>query len=255
MDRGVFLLILLIIHQRSRPSAHLIYLGVLHIYSSTNKRLRTFIFLRIQFTIHLHSIKRQIIKTQIPISSPVHHTTFNFTKPQNIKSNRQMAELKVGDSFPEGVKFSYVPYTEEKGDITSCGIPITYDASKEFAGKKVVLFSVPGAFTPGCSAKHLPGYIENLPALKGKGVDIVAVIAFNDAWVMSAWGKANGIKGDDILFLSDSDTAFSKKLGWTMGERTARYALVIDNGKIVYAEKEPGREVSVSSAEAVLAKL
>jgi len=166
-----------------------------------------------------------------------------------------MASLKVGDSFPEGVVFSYIPYTEEKGDITACGIPINYNASKEFANKKVVLFSVPGAFTPGCSAKHLPGYINNLPALKGKGVDIVAVIAYNDAFVMSAWGKANGIKGDDILFLSDPGTEFSKKLGWTLGERTARYALIIDNGKIVYAEKEPGREVSVSSAEAVLAKL
>jgi len=166
-----------------------------------------------------------------------------------------MSGINVGDSFPSGVTFSYVPYTPENGDITSCGMPVNYDASKEFAGKKVVLFAVPGAFTPGCSVKHLPGYIENLPKLKAKGVDIVAVIAFNDAWVMSAWGKANGIKGDDILFLSDPETNFSKKLGWTLGERTARYAIIIDDGKIVYAEKEPGREVSVSSAEAVLAKL
>ncbi|TAQ85542.1 hypothetical protein B7494_g6131 [Chlorociboria aeruginascens] len=166
-----------------------------------------------------------------------------------------MPELKVGDSFPSDVTFSYVPYTPENSDITSCGIPINYNASKEWAGKKVVLFSVPGAFTPGCSAKHLPGYIENLSKLRAKGVDIVATIAFNDAWVMSAWGKANGIKGDDILFLSDPETKFSKQIGWTSGERTARYALVIDNGKIVYAEKEPGREVTVSSAEAVLARL
>jgi len=166
-----------------------------------------------------------------------------------------MAELKVGDSFPAGVTFSYVPYTEESAEITACGIPINYDASKEWANKKVVLFSVPGAFTPGCSARHLPGYINNLSKIKAKGVDVVAVIAYNDAFVMSAWGKANGIKNDDILFLSDVGTAFSKKLGWTNGERTARYALVIDHGKIVYAEKEPGREVTVSSAEAVLAKL
>jgi len=163
--------------------------------------------------------------------------------------------LKVGDSFPGGVTFSYVPYTPENGDITSCGIPINYDASKEWANKKVVLFAVPGAFTPSCSAKHLPGYIENLAALKGKGVDIVAVIAFNDAWVMSAWGKANNIKDDSILFLSDPETKFSKAHGWTMGERTGRYAMVIDNGKVTYAENEPGREVTVSSAEAVLAKL
>lgn len=69
----------------------------------------------------------------------------------------------------------------------------------EWANKKVVLFAVPGAFTPGCSARHLPGYIENLSNFKTKDVDVIAVIAFNDAWVMSAWGKANGIKGDDIV--------------------------------------------------------
>jgi len=166
-----------------------------------------------------------------------------------------MSEIKAGDSFPEGVVFSYVPYTPDKDDITSCGIPVNYNASKEWADKKVVLFAVPGAFTPGCSVKHLPGYIENLDQIKGKAVDIVAVLAFNDAWVMSAWGKANGIKGDDILFLSDPETKFSKSIGWTMGERAARYAIIIDHGKVVYAEKEPGREVTVSSALSVLAKL
>ena len=71
--------------------------------------------------------------------------------------------------------------------------------TSEWANQKVVLFAVPGAFTPGCSAKHLPGYIANKDTLKSKGVDIIAVIAFNDAWVMSAWGKANGIKDDSIV--------------------------------------------------------
>jgi alkyl hydroperoxide reductase 1 len=94
---------------------------------------------------------------------------------------------------------SYVPPSPETSDITSCGLPIQYAASKEFANKKVVLFSVPGAFTPSCSAKHLPGFIEKLPALKEKGVDVVAVIAFNDPFVMSAWGKANQIKNEDIV--------------------------------------------------------
>ncbi|PGH08658.1 hypothetical protein AJ79_05940 [Helicocarpus griseus UAMH5409] len=166
-----------------------------------------------------------------------------------------MAPLKAGDDFPADVKFSYIPWTEEKGDITACGIPQAYDASKEWADKKVVLFSVPGAFTPGCSAQHLPGYIQNLAQIKAKGVDVVAVIAYNDAFVMSAWGKANKITGDDILFLSDADAVFSKNIGWVMGDRTARYALIIDHGKVAYAEKEPGRDVTVSSAEAVLAKL
>ncbi|MCJ1228807.1 hypothetical protein MMC12_005470 [Toensbergia leucococca] len=167
-----------------------------------------------------------------------------------------MSGLKAGDSFPEGVVFSYVPYTEEKSSITSCGFPQNYDASKEFASKKVVLFAVPGAFTPGCSARHLPGFIDNVSKIKSKGVDLVIALAYNDAWVMSAWGKANGIKGDDLLFMTDTGVNFSKTIGWTAGERTGRYALIIDHGKILYAEKEstPG-EVSVSGADAVLAKL
>jgi alkyl hydroperoxide reductase 1 len=139
----------------------------------------------------------------------------------------------------------YVPWSPDTSDVTSCGMPQNYKASQEWKNKKVVLFAVPGAFTPGCSARHLPPYIEKLQEIKGKGVDIVAVVAFNDAWVMSAWGKANGVK-DEILFMSDVETKFSKRIGWTMGERTARYAMIIDNGKIVYAEKEPGREVTVS---------
>ncbi|KAI9670885.1 MAG: hypothetical protein M1817_003770 [Caeruleum heppii] len=135
----------------------------------------------------------------------------------------------------------YIPYTEEKGDITSCGVPVSYDASEEFKDKKVVLFSV-------------PGYIAALPTLKKKGVDIVAVIAYNDAFVMSAWGKANNIK-DEIIFLSDPSIKFSSSLGWTKGERTARYAMIIDHGKVTYAEKEPGGDVTVSGAEAVLERL
>ncbi|KIW51944.1 hypothetical protein PV05_10613 [Exophiala xenobiotica] len=168
-----------------------------------------------------------------------------------------MSGLKAGDSFPDDVVFSYVPYTEESAAITACGIPQNYAASKEWKDKKVVLFAVPGAFTPGCSVRHLPGYIENLEKIRGKKVDIVAVLAFNDAWVMDAWSKANGIKNreEDILFLSDPEAKFSKSIGWNLGERTARYAMIIDHGKVVYAEKEPGRDVTVSGALAVLAKL
>lgn len=92
----------------------------------------------------------------------------------------------------------YIPWSDESKEVTSCGIPIAYNASKEWAGKKVVLFSVPGAFTPTCSERHLPGYIQRLSDLKAKGVDIVAVVASNDPFVMSAWGKANGIK-DEIV--------------------------------------------------------
>ncbi|KAL8700024.1 MAG: hypothetical protein Q9201_005670 [Fulgogasparrea decipioides] len=163
----------------------------------------------------------------------------SVTSPELAASN----PIKVGDSFPSDVKFTTVPYTPEKEAITSCGMPQEYDASKEFAGKKVVLFAVPGAFTPGCSVQHLPGYINHLEEIKSKGVDLVAVIAFNDAWVMSAWAKANKIK-DEILFLSDGDAKFSKSIGWVKGERTGRYAIIIDHGKITYAENEPGMDVT-----------
>ncbi|ORY60527.1 putative peroxisomal membrane protein [Pseudomassariella vexata] len=166
-----------------------------------------------------------------------------------------MSELKAGDSFPEGVSFTYVPPSPDTSDITACGIPVKYNASEEIKDKKVVIVAVPGAFTPTCQNQHITGYISKLSELKSKGVDQLIVIAFNDAWVMSAWGKANGIKDDSILFMSDDGNAFSQTLGWTMGARTARYAIVVENGKVVYAEKEPAKGVTVSGADAVLAKL
>jgi alkyl hydroperoxide reductase 1 len=149
-----------------------------------------------------------------------------------------MAPLKVGDSLPDGVKFEYVPHHPSSlhssptiklrlthprwapitdSDPTACGRPQEYNASKEWANKKVVLFSVPGAFTPGCQAYHLPPYISQRSKFSEKGVDIVATIASNDAWVMNAWGKVNGVKGDEVLFLSDTKTFFSKEHGWPAG--------------------------------------
>ncbi|KAJ5502775.1 Redoxin [Penicillium fimorum] len=169
-----------------------------------------------------------------------------------------MTTLKSGDSFPSDVVFQYIPWSEESDEITSCGIPINYNASQEWANKKVVLFSVPGAFTPTCSISHVPGYIQNLPKLREKGVDIVAVIAFNDPFVMSAWGKANKVRGNDILFLSDPDAKFSKSIGWAdqASGRTARYAIVIDHGKVRYADIETERgSLKKSGADAVLASL
>jgi alkyl hydroperoxide reductase 1 len=112
-----------------------------------------------------------------------------------------------------------------------------------------------GAFTPTCSVNHMPGYIKNLPQLKEKGVQVVAVVASNDPFVMSAWAKANGVK-DEILFLSDPEARFSSSLGWANGGRTGRYAVVIDHGKVTYAQIETKKgAVEVSSAETVLAHL
>ncbi|KAK5008419.1 hypothetical protein LTR60_005452 [Cryomyces antarcticus] len=168
-----------------------------------------------------------------------------------------MAPLKVGDKFPEGVKFDWAPITDE--DASACGLIQEYDASKQWKGKKVVLVSVPGAFTPGCQAHHLPPYIEKFDELKKKGVDIVAVIASNDAWVMCAWGKVNKIHGDGILLMSDTKTFFSKEHAWQagMGDRNGRWAMVIEkDGTISYAENEKDpRGVTVSGADAVLSKL
>ncbi|KAF3069063.1 putative peroxiredoxin pmp20 [Daldinia childiae] len=165
-----------------------------------------------------------------------------------------MTTLKAGDSFPEGVTFTYVPYTPELAGVTACGIPVKYDASKEAKEKKLVIVSVPGAFTPTCQNTHIQGYIEKLPQLKAAGVDQVLVISYNDAWVQAAWAKANGIK-DEIIFASDDGAPFSNSIGWTLGARTARYAIVVDHGKVVYAEKEPDKGVTVSGVDAVLAKL
>ncbi|KAM4065080.1 redoxin domain-containing protein [Hirsutella rhossiliensis] len=166
-----------------------------------------------------------------------------------------MPELKVGASFPDDVAFTYIPPSPER-DIKVCGIPQKYDASKEFKSKKVILVSVPGAFTPTCQASHLPSYLDNKAKLKAKGVDHVVVIAYNDAYVMSAWGKANGVTDDFVIFASDADAKFSKSIGWTLGERTARYAIAVDHGKVVYASQDDdAKSIDQSGAEAVLGKL
>ncbi|KAG5664504.1 hypothetical protein KAF25_008238 [Fusarium avenaceum] len=167
-----------------------------------------------------------------------------------------MSELKVGDNFPEGVFFTYIPPSPEISEFSTCGTPIAYNASQEFKNKKVVLVSVPGAFTPTCSASHVPSYLENIDKLKAKGVDNVIVIAYNDPFVMSGWAKANGIHDDSILFMTDGAAKFSTSIGWSLGERTGRYAIAIDNGKIVYASKdEDTKSIEASGAQGVLAHL
>ena len=130
-----------------------------------------------------------------------------------------------------------------------------------FSGKKVVLFSVPGAFTPTCDAKHLPGYLQQADSLKAKGIDTIACMAVNDVFVMNAWGKASNV-GDKVLMLADGNAEYSKALGlelnatgFGMGTRGQRFAIIADNGvaKQVFIEG-PG-EFKVSSAEHVLENL
>ncbi|CCT70237.1 hypothetical protein H9Q69_010093 [Fusarium xylarioides] len=167
-----------------------------------------------------------------------------------------MSELKAGDNFPEGVWFSYIPPSPETSEFTTCGTPVPFNASQEFKNKKVVLVSIPGAFTPTCSGSHIPSYLEHVDKIKAKGVDQVIVIAVNDPFVMSGWAKANGITDDKILFMSDKDAKFSQTIGWNIGERTGRFAIIVDQGKVVYAarDEEPG-SIEKSGALGVLAQL
>ena len=130
-----------------------------------------------------------------------------------------------------------------------------------FAGKKVVLFSVPGAFTPTCSAKHLPGFVQNAAAIKAKGVDAIVCLAVNDAFVMDAWGKSQSC-GDKVIMAADGNGEFAKALGldfdgsrFGMGTRSQRFALVAENGVVTHLAVEAPGKFEVSSAEAVLGKL
>jgi len=143
----------------------------------------------------------------------------------------------------------------------------TADGPKEiatddiFKGKKVVLFAVPGAFTPTCSAKHLPGFVQNVAALKVKGVDSVVCMAVNDAFVMAAWGKSQEV-GDGIIMLADGSAAFTKALGLEldlvprgMGVRAQRFALIAEDGRVTHLAVEAPGGFEVSRAEAILAAL
>jgi peroxiredoxin (alkyl hydroperoxide reductase subunit C) len=130
-----------------------------------------------------------------------------------------------------------------------------------FAGKNVIMFSLPGAFTPTCSAKHLPGYVRELAQLKAKGVDIVACLSVNDAWTMKAWAEQHDALGK-IVMLADGSAEFSKALGiesdltkFGMGVRAARGVLHIKDGVVTSIDMEAPGKFEVSSAEACLLKL
>ena len=158
--------------------------------------------------------------------------------------------IKAGERMPAG-KFKRMTKEGPK-DITS---------DELFKGKTVVLFSVPGAFTPTCDAKHLPGFVRDYEKLKAKGVDTVACLAVNDVFVMNAWGKAQGV-GDKVLMLADGNGEYARALGleldasgFGMGRRGQRFAIVVRDGVATrVAVEEPG-QFKVSAAEAVLSQL
>lgn len=158
--------------------------------------------------------------------------------------------IKAGDRMPEG-KFTRMTQDGPK--------KITTD--ELFKGKTVVLFSVPGAFTPTCDAKHLPGFVEHAADIKKKGVDTIACTAVNDVFVMNAWGKSAGVS-DKILMLADGNAEYAKALGleldasgYGMGLRGQRFAIIVKDGVATHVNVEAPGEFKVSAADYVLKQL
>ncbi|MCH7629133.1 MULTISPECIES: peroxiredoxin [Novosphingobium] len=157
--------------------------------------------------------------------------------------------ISVGDKLPD-VKL--VKATQDG--------PEAVQSADYFAGKRVALFSVPGAFTPTCSAKHLPGFVDKAADLKAKGIDEIACTAVNDPFVMKAWGAASG--SDDVTMLADGNADFAKAVGLTMdgsgfglGTRGQRFAMVVNDGVVEQLHVEAPGDFKVSSAEYMLEQL
>ena len=159
--------------------------------------------------------------------------------------------IKAGDKLPADAKLMEIgeagPQALTLGDLTK--------------GRTVVFFAVPGAFTPTCSMKHLPGFVEKAADLRAKGVDEVACLAVNDAFVMGAWGKDQGATGK-VRMLADGNGELTRALGlemdasgFGMGQRSKRYAMVVKDGTVTELLVEPAGGLNVSSAESVLSKL
>jgi peroxiredoxin len=158
--------------------------------------------------------------------------------------------IKVGDKVPSATLMQMKD-----------GGPKPVSTDELFAGRKVALFALPGAFTPTCSAKHLPGYIQQSGALKAKGVDTIACLSVNDAFVMGAWGEQQGA-GDKVMMLADGNGDFTRALGlemdgtkFGMGKRSQRYSMVVDNGVITSLNVEAPGAFEVSSADHLMALL
>jgi glutaredoxin/glutathione-dependent peroxiredoxin len=158
--------------------------------------------------------------------------------------------IKVGDKLPAGT------FTRMSKDG-----PQKITADQLFKGKTVVLFSVPGAFTPTCDAKHLPGFVELADKIKAKGVDTIACTAVNDVFVMNAWGKAGNV-GDKIMMLADGNGEYARALGlelngtaYGMGMRGQRFAIIAKDGVATQVDVEAPGEFKVSTAEFVLGQL
>lgn len=155
--------------------------------------------------------------------------------------------ISAGQKMPSGVF----------GVMTDAG-PGAISTDELFSGKKVVLVSVPGAFTPTCSMNHLPGFVDQAEALHSKGVDTIACMAVNDVFVMDAWGKDRGV-GDNVMMLADGNGEYARALGlemdgtgFGMGMRGQRFALIVDDGVATHVAVEAPGQFEVSKAETIL---
>jgi peroxiredoxin len=165
--------------------------------------------------------------------------------------------IKPGDRLPEGV-------LEEFNETEAPGCPVgpaKVNAAEAAKGKKIIIFGLPGAFTPTCSAKHVPGYVANYAQLTAKGIDEIWCISVNDAFVMGAWGRDQKA-GGKVRMLADGQADYAKKLGLELdmtargwGIRSRRYALLVDDGVVKSVNVEEPGKFEVSGAEAMLAKL
>ncbi len=162
--------------------------------------------------------------------------------------------IKVGDQLPAATLMEYV---EVEGNGCSLG-PNPVDVQKAAAGKTIALFAVPGAFTPTCSAKHVPGYVEQADALKAAGVDEIWCLSVNDAFVMGAWARDQKTAGK-LRMLADGDAAFAKATGLTLdlngkglGLRSNRYSMLVKDGKVARLNVEGPGKFEVSDATTLL---
>ena len=165
--------------------------------------------------------------------------------------------IKIGDRLPSSHLTEFVPF---EGEGCSIG-PAVVKLPDALAGKTVAIVAVPGAFTPTCSEKHVPGFLDALPQLKAKGVDEVWCVAVNDAFVMGAWAKALGAEGK-IRFMGDGSADFAKAIGLTLdltakglGLRSARYAMLVKDGAVTQLNLEEGGGFKVSDAQTLLGQL
>ena len=165
--------------------------------------------------------------------------------------------IKVGDSLPEGTLYEFI---EVEGNGCTVG-PNAFKVQDLAKGKKVAIFGLPGAFTPTCSAKHVPSYLQNLDALKKKGVDEIWCLAVNDAFVMHAWAKDQKAQGK-IRFMGDGSAEYTKKLGLEldltargMGMRCQRFSMLVDDGVVKSLNIEGPGKFEVSDAETMLKQL